>query len=237
MLAHPPLLTAAVPDDSNDMRAHSLILFAVASFGLFPLGCETGGVGDPCVPEDEYFPDFAGYSETEVNVESRSFQCETRVCLVNHFAGRVTCPYGQTEDITPRFDENGQQISGSPPDDPRVCRIPGTQNEPITVPVRPQFYSRTAAASPKRTGQGRVEDAVYCSCRCANAEGNTDDGARYCECPSGFSCTRLIDSLGLGSTQLAGSYCIRDGSTFTPDDIGETCSSQLANCGNNGNNP
>ncbi len=49
------------------------------AMGLLGTGCEVGGVGDPCIPEDEYRPDFPGYAKDEVNVESRSFQCETRV--------------------------------------------------------------------------------------------------------------------------------------------------------------
>ena len=68
-----------------------------ARLGLRSRLPEPGGVGDPCIPEDEYQTAFTGYGETEVNVESRSFQCETRVCLVNHFRGRVSCPYGQSE--------------------------------------------------------------------------------------------------------------------------------------------
>src|SRR5688500_11472615 len=66
------------------------------SRSLFALGYEPGGVGEPCSPEDEYQPAFSGFGVTEVNVESRSYSCETRVCLVNHFQGRVSCPYGQT---------------------------------------------------------------------------------------------------------------------------------------------
>jgi hypothetical protein len=58
-------------------------------------GCPSGGVGDPCIPEDEYKELFAGFKITEDNIESRSFQCQTRICLVNHFQGRVTCPTGQ----------------------------------------------------------------------------------------------------------------------------------------------
>src|SRR5688500_18171155 len=76
---------------------HFLLL--AATLGLSALGCEGGGVGDPCVPEDEYRQDFNGYAMAEVNVESKSFQCETRVCIVNHFQGRVSCPYGQKDDV------------------------------------------------------------------------------------------------------------------------------------------
>jgi hypothetical protein len=200
----------------------------LGAMGWVCVACEPGGVGDPCTPEDEWQPTFSGFKETEVNVESRSFQCQTRVCLVNHFKGRVSCPYGQTlEDIATR--------DGT---DPRRCRIPGTDGsdpiDEVTVPVPAQLYARTATASPRRTGQGRVDDAVYCSCRCANAHGKTDDGASYCTCPSGFSCTQLIDTVGLGSAELAGSYCIRDGTEFL-DGSYEPCSGTA--CGNDGANP
>ena len=77
------------------------------------------------------------------------------------------------------------------------------RQDAVQVPVNPQLVERQA------------EDTVYCSCRCANADGKTDDGANYCEkCPSGFSCTQLIDNLGLGNQQLAGAYCIRNGTKY-----------------------
>jgi hypothetical protein len=74
-------------------------LISVVAMGILPTACESGGVGDPCVPEDEYNPDFAGFKVTEENIESRSFQCQTRICLVNHFQGRVSCPLGQEEPL------------------------------------------------------------------------------------------------------------------------------------------
>src|SRR6185295_15461822 len=70
-------------------------LFSVVTIGTLPMACQSGGVGDPCTPEDEYNPEFAGFKVTEENIESRSFQCATRICLVNHFQGRVSCPLGQ----------------------------------------------------------------------------------------------------------------------------------------------
>jgi hypothetical protein len=73
-------------------------LFAVVSvtaLGLLPSACQSSGIGDPCTPEDEYNPLFGGFKVTEDNIESRSFQCESRICLVNHFQGRVSCPLGQ----------------------------------------------------------------------------------------------------------------------------------------------
>lgn len=175
-------------------------------------GCKPGGQGDPCIPEDEYTAAFSGYDEDEVNVESRSFQCETRVCLVNHFRGRVSCPYGQSEaDLA---------LAG---DNPLRCHIPGTTGarpeDAVTVPVRAQLEDRT----PDR--------AVYCSCRCANSAGKTDDGAKYCDCASGFKCTQLIDDLDLGSEQLAGAYCIRNGTAFDDKEASRSCVREGETCG------
>ena len=156
------------------------------------LGFESGGVGDPCQPEDEFFDDFSGFSLGEVNVESRSFQCETRVCLVNKFQGRVSCPYG---------------TNGSPPDPNATetvkhnlpCEVPGFGGN-VKVPVYPQRLAR------------RPDVAVYCSCRCSGSDPN----ARYCECPSGFECADIGVRQGQGQTneQQAGNYCIRKGSNL-----------------------
>lgn len=165
---------------------------ALPLLAMLALACESGGVGDPCIPEDEFFPEFSGFDLGEVNVESRSFQCETRVCLVNKFQGRVSCPYG---------------TRGTPPvpdattvDHNYPCEVPGFGGY-VTVPVYPQLTER------------RPEVAVYCSCRCAGADPN----ARYCECPSGFECAEIVADRGQGQSELAGSYCIRRGSDIDPN--------------------
>ena len=139
-------------------------------------GCNRGGVGDPCIPEQEFDTSFAGFDPGEVNVESKSFQCLTRLCLVNHFRGRVTCPYGTS------------------------CTTPNSDNVVGTVP--PQCTDRTA------------NDTVYCSCRCANADGRTDDGAPYCPCPDGFTCSQLVAPIPNGDPGLAGAYCIKRGTEY-----------------------
>lgn len=176
-------------------------IWAAVSVGFCALACQAGGVGDPCIPEDEYQQKFAGYDVGEVNIESRSFQCETRVCLVNHFQGRVSCPYGQDQAAI----ESGKDAS-----DPLRCKIPNTEGtrtiDQVEVPVPNQKGVGANARS--------VENSVYCSCRCSNAKGSTEDGATYCKCPSGFKCVQLIEDLGLGSKQLAGGYCIRNGTDF-----------------------
>lgn len=169
---------------------------SLIAFALLLLGCEAGGVGDPCIPEDEYTTGFSGFSVEEVNVESRSFQCETRICLVNHFQGRVSCPYGNKE--------SSVNVEGfeTPPD----CHIPDNPIR-VTAPVDPQLAFRQAA------------DSVYCSCRCDGPSKN----ARYCECPSGFACTNLVDDLSLGSSQLVGSYCVREGTLYEKNVLRTPC--------------
>lgn len=164
-------------------------------------GCDAGGVGEPCVPIDEYRSDFPGYALGEASVESRSFECATRVCLVNHFQGRVSCPYGQRSDDL-----------GRPGTDPRRCRVPGTTGdapgEAVSVAVGAWDLDRPA------------QSAVYCSCRCDGPDRN----AHYCECPKGYTCTEILPNLKLGIEQTVGSYCVREGSEFRPEQSGgPTC--------------
>lgn len=183
-------------------------------------GCKATGVGDPCVPEQEYLTSFNGFDEKEVNVESKSFQCQTRLCLVNHFRGRVSCRYGQ--------DAQG----ASPPDVPadvegaNGCTVPGTTDQYIVglvddngQPVDPKKAKEVRAQCADRT----ADKAVYCSCRCANVEGRTDDGANYCTCPDGFVCEQLVTSIGQGDTGLTGAYCIKAGTKYDPNN---SCASE-----------
>jgi hypothetical protein len=94
-------------------------------------------IGEPCLPDDEALPLFQGFDLDEVSVYTESASCESAVCLVNHFQGRASCPYGQTE----------EEIGSG------ACLVPGS-DVPVSVPVQPQFLERQAAES------------VTCSCRC-----------------------------------------------------------------------
>lgn len=60
-----------------------------------------------------------------------------------------------------------------------------------------------------------AEKTVYRSCRCANSDGRTDDGARYCACPDDYSCTQLVSQIGPGDA-ISGSYCIKRGTAYDP---------------------
>ncbi len=262
----------------------------VGSFASLALvGCDSGGVGDPCIPEDEYREAFPGFNLSEENIESRSFQCKTRICLVNHFQGRVTCPKGQAPpanctggsgcgsgetcqvggvllsdcDPTPCGeadddvncnDGDGNNLAcgvgrgcheagrycmctgdsecpenyrccvdADDPvcagalnlcvtevcapetrDDDTRCYIPGT-DDPVSVPVCPWCDDRPA------------DDAVYCSCRCgppSEGAAEADDNFNFCECGEGFSCQEIRKNVGLGDAQIAGSYCVKEGTVF-----------------------
>ncbi len=207
------------------MKARVLLMIAglLTAAGAAAGGCQSGGVGDPCTPEDEYLQTFSGFAPTEVNLESRSFQCETRVCLVNHFRGRVSCPLGQT---TATATAEGDKVETNLPE---ACRIPGSSN-PVKVAVNPQCGTRTA------------DRAVYCSCRCAGPGGVKDDGGSYCDCPDGYACQEFKElgvgaAIGVGQGQLAGSYCVKDNTQYIPSDCsqGQDVSQAEDPCLNTGN--
>jgi hypothetical protein len=174
----------------------SLVMFGMMASSAALFGCQPGGVGDPCIPEDEYYLEFSGYGVEEVNIESKSFQCETRLCLVNHFQGRVSCPYGQS-DTTGDGYVNWDPVNRVEVMDANPCHTPDVDHKPIRATVEPQLIER------------RANDTVYCSCRCAGP----DKKSKYCECPSGFSC-ELLNDVPLGASQLEGSYCVKNGTQF-----------------------
>jgi hypothetical protein len=102
-------------------------------------------LGQGCVPEPEVESHFSGFSRTHVEVIEGTEQCQSHMCLVNHFQGRVSCPNGQSS-----VDINNASYT---------CTIPGA-SDPVMVPVQPQLTNR------------RDADSVYCSCRCAGSDPN-----------------------------------------------------------------
>jgi len=155
------------------------------------------GVGEPCTPTQERDPTFLGFQEKEVNLETQSPSCATGVCLVNHFRGRVSCPYGQGPDGTPLSGASACTTSD------KHAAVTGGVNDPAKkAQVAAQCVDRTA------------DKTVYCSCRCANADGKTDDGSSYCACGEGFACTPLVTSIGADIEHLAGSYCIKSNTAY-----------------------
>jgi hypothetical protein len=197
-------------------------------------GCAPGGVGDPCTPEQEYDICFAGFDEAEVNVESKSFQCQTRLCLVNHFRGRVSCPYGQSAGTskissgpgcTPGANTSCCGLVGGEPIAPYYpntgtssCTIPGGSTVLGDAGSVAAAYQVQVAVLPQVTPR-ETANAVYCSCRCANTSGATDDGSVYCSCPDGYLCTQLVTSIGTSEQGLTGGYCIKTGSAYDSSNL------------------
>ncbi len=173
-------------------------------------GCADEGVGDPCTPEQEYNPDFLGFDAKEVNVESKSFQCRTRICLVNHFQGRASCPYGQKDDGTAKDGPAGT----------KPCFVPGTADTKITgYEPGTEVYKdpRKKALVQGQCVDRTADKAVYCSCRCGDINGEKPSDQTFCDCPDGFECAPLVTSIGQGNEGLTGSYCIKNGTVFNKD--------------------
>ncbi|MGA7123456.1 MAG: hypothetical protein WBY94_25355 [Polyangiaceae bacterium] len=211
----------------------AILAASIAVAVLSGTGCVTTGIGDPCIPEQEYLPTFEGFDPEEVSVESKSFQCLTRLCLVNHFRGRVSCPYGENGDGTPVTGAKNccpQQTSTCTTN--AGCCTPGIP-QPVVPPVdangKPLDTTNKEAQCPART----ADKAVYCSCRCANINNQTNDGANYCTCPDGFSCQQLVTSIGEGNEGLTGAYCVKAGTEYDPNTpcAAVTCTAALGNCG------
>jgi hypothetical protein len=190
-------------------------VFSVLALGGLPVACQSGGVGDPCIPEDEYKTEFAGFKVTEENIESRSFQCQTRICLVNHFQGRVSCPYGQAKPAAGGSATNGCQTNTSAADSKKeaeekakACCVPGTDTL-----IEAEVCGQCAGDSQRDAAQ-----AVYCSCRCDVADGEPPDpNFNFCECPTGYSCEQIRPNVGLGDKQLTGKYCIKQDTKFVSE--------------------
>lgn len=190
-----------------------VLLVSTIAAGTAAVGCKAGGVGDPCIPEDEYTSTFSGFGVSEANVESRSFQCETRVCIANHFQGRVSCPYGQADTVATAIkaavaaNQPISSLGATVTDAPGPCYIPSS-SDPVQVAVEAQLENR------------RADTTVYCSCRCSGPDKN----AVYCQCPSGYDCLPLVPDLNLGQAQLVGQYCLKSGTAYSGIPTGLSCS-------------
>lgn len=158
-------------------------LVGVAGVGLVPLACTAGGVGVPCIPEDEYSFRFPGFKVTEDIIESRSFQCATRICLVNHFQGRVSCPLGQPapkdaqglEGCEPERDGNGNfQLGRGSCSDGSNCVEAGS-------------FSPSCVYTADND-----DDDVFCQSLGAGAKCNE---AGFCECATNADCIFVTDAV------------------------------------------
>lgn len=168
-------------------------------------GSGTAAIGSPCLPSPELSTSFDGFRYQNVTVDDGNPGCSSSICLVNHFQGRTTCPYGQTP--------AGANPAGGP-----GCTAPGSGTG-VSGQVSAQCFDRTAA------------EAVTCSCRCANADGKTDDGASYCTCPSGTACTQVVPEFVFGDPN-AGGYCTPTAlAAYSPSSsCAQECDSTMNKC-------
>ncbi len=298
-----------------------LAVLSVGALGILPVACQTGGVGDPCTPEDEYSATFGGFDTKDANIESRSFQCATRICLVNHFQGRVSCPLGQ---------DGGKQVPCNGPSDgtcaaqglgscvasdvfsptcnttpdcpgglaadgktnllgfvctggacqctrdamidsipyycqpapggtsaqvlqsfvchkPNNCQSAGASNtdnngKDCCVPGTDTPVGVSVCGQCDTSNKRNAANAVYCSCRCcapccpagtstakANQMGCSNDMStcgsacdpnfNYCSCPNGYTCTNIREYVGLGDQNLAGAYCVINGTDYESNPV------------------
>lgn len=139
-------------------------------------------IGTPCLPSQETHSIFDGFDPSDLSLDQVPSGAPT--CLVYHFRGLVTCPYGQN-------------AAGQPP----ACASPCTTitGQPVVGQVTPQCTDRPASK------------VVLWSCRCANAQGATNDGDAYCTCPSSTTCTQVVSSLGASEDDFSGAYCLPPG--------------------------
>ena len=180
-------------------------------------GCGTTAVGDPCTPEDEFKKTQGSFEQKDLTIDVNSTSCETRVCLVHYFRGRVTCPFGNNN-------ESGQAGKCTAvPGKPGLYTLDGTSTGKYCCPLLGDLEQNPVqlAVEPQCKGRQAV-DAVYCSCRCdVPDDPDIDPGqVSFCPglgrgvCPKGFTCQRLCDSKTGGCGLLPkgkwGSYCIKD---------------------------
>ena len=204
---------------SNPLGVACFVLAITACGGQTTLTSGDGGttgttgaaIGDPCVPTLERDPKYLGASEREVSIETRSPQCASGVCLMNHFRGRITCPYGQDS-------------TGAAPPGAQAC----TTGDGGLVTGNGDKHQATVAA---QCTDRRAANVVTCSCRCANAAGKTDDGQAYCACGAGMVCTQLVTSIGAIDDDVSGAYCIKSGTADDPAcDCQSACDPALHDC-------
>jgi len=281
----------------TSIKASSAVVVVSSFAALSLVGCPSTGVGDACTPEDEYKEQFSGFTLQSAFIESRSFQCQTRLCLVNHFQGRTSCPKGQAapKNCNPSGGKDGACEAGetckaagviiddcdptpcgSPGADPTNCNADGGKNaacgglvcdkdggfcrcssgacgEGYFCDPSSNLCTTKVCSPPPTSAIGQKErcyvpgtdipiavavcgqcdansnrdadHSVYCTCRCAPPADNpseADANFNFCECPEGFECAEINPNVGLGDAQLAGSYCIKQGTKYVEES---------ANCG------
>jgi|HubBroStandDraft_1064217.scaffolds.fasta_scaffold65961_2 hypothetical protein len=146
---------AAGADASTDV----VVSDASSSDAPIP-GAEAGflgsvAIGTPCRPILEQSAMFGGYEVRAVSYDTENASCGGGLCLVNHFQGLTSCPYGQ--------ESAGMPLSTA---STTGCVVPGSST-PVDPPVAPWCTGRLANTS------------VICSCLCGSAQSGCTCPAGY----------------------------------------------------------
>jgi hypothetical protein len=194
----------------------------VGSNGAIPMGA-------PCIPSPEMSSTFLGFDYHQVVIDHGNPACGAGVCLVNHFQGLTTCPYGQNAMGTASFEAAGNpqrfRCASDSPSAP--CCTPGS-DQPVIAGSDVGNGNPSHSAVPPQCSDRTANRAVTCSCRCANSAGKTDDGGSYCTCPSGMSCTQVEPAI-TARQPLDDFYCVANDALI---DFTESCPQCVPAAGN-----
>lgn len=127
-----------------------------------------GEIGDPCRPDDERHPDFAGFKVNAINIDGRSSACSSGVCLINHIQGRTDCPLGQAA-ATP-------------------CAGPGDTSCEAGSTCTASAWTGPYCSSSTVDGGPPVQDPSTCASGACNASRNTCQCTSDAQCPAGARC-------------------------------------------------
>lgn len=172
--------------------------------GAYARSGDEATIGAPCLPVRESNPSFDGFMSDETGLDPAP--SGTATCLIYHFRGLVTCPYGQN-------------AAGQAPACASSCTT--STGGSVSGEVSPQCSARPAS------------QAVVWSCRCANVQGTTNDGDHYCTCPSGTTCTQVISSTGAAEDDVSGAYCLAPAIVVPPGTMptcGASCDPATQSC-------
>ena len=160
-----------------------LAIAAVAALAALPAACQSGGVGDPCVPDEETDATFPGFHIDESYIESRSFQCSTRICLVNHFQGRASCPLGQAQADVKACSGPGDTSCGGG----KGCVVSAT----YAVPCNPCDKATDPTCKDTGCSDGLTCDPTHfvCACDTKSTPSLNIGGIAYTCAPFDTTCT------------------------------------------------
>ncbi len=183
------------------------LLNVLAFVGCSANGCSSGGlvagtegVGDSVHSAARTEPAVSGVRREHRNARNREPE------LQNARLPRQSLP--RSGELSPRT----RRRWSSPPRLPRALHDHGRH-----TPTRPSPATHTMARVKPQCLRRDVASTVDCSCRCANVDGRTNDGERYCSCGDGYVCEQLVPSLGGSKSKLAGAYCIKPGTAYDPE--------------------